>query len=42
MTRDITLYVSDIIENMDDAIEFVKGMSYETFVSDKRTNRAVV
>ena len=42
MTRTVGLYVKDIIQNMVDAEEFIQGLSYETFISDKKTFNAVV
>ena len=42
MKRDVSLYLSDIVQNMDDAIEYVKEMTYEQFVKDSRTVKAVV
>ena len=42
MTRNVTLYVKDIIQNMHDAEEFIQGLSYEAFASDKKTFNAVV
>jgi len=42
MTRSVALYVKDIIQNMLDAEEFIRGFSYETFISDKKTFNAVV
>ena len=42
MTRTIALYVKDIIQNMADAEEFIQGLSFETFISDKKTFNAVV
>ena len=42
MTRTVDLYVKDIIQNMVDAEEFIQGLSYETFISDKKTFNAVV
>lgn len=42
MTRNMTLYVKDIVQNMEDAEEFIQGFSYEAFVSDKKTLNAVV
>jgi len=42
MSRNITLYVKDILQNMLDAEEFIEGMSYEQFISDKRTLNAVL
>lgn len=31
MTRNMTLYVKDIVQNMEDAEEFIQGFSYEAF-----------
>lgn len=42
MNRDMTLYLKDIIQNMRDAEEFVQGVSYDEFSSDKKTFNAVV
>ena len=42
MTRSVKLYIKDIIQNMLDAEEFIQGLSYETFISDKKTFNAVV
>lgn len=42
MTRSAALYVKDIIQNMVDAEEFIQGLSYEIFISDKKTFNAVV
>ena len=42
MSRDIALYVKDILENMCDAEEFVQGLSYDQFAADKKTLNAVV
>jgi len=42
MTRTVDIYVKDIIQNMVDAEEFIQGLSYETFISDKKTFNAVV
>jgi uncharacterized protein with HEPN domain len=42
MTRDVALYISDIVENMDAAVRFIGPMTYEQFVADERTNYAVV
>ena len=41
MKRDIAIYIKDILENMELAEDFVKGMSYEDFVNDIKTNHAV-
>jgi uncharacterized protein with HEPN domain len=42
MKRTVDIYVKDIIQNMVDAEEFIQGLSYETFISDKKTFNAVV
>lgn len=42
MSRNVALYVKDILQNMQDAEEFVQGMSYEQFSGDKRTFNAVL
>ena len=42
MKRDITLYIGDIIENIDDAQRFIGGVTYESFIDDKKTVNAVI
>ena len=42
MSRNITLYIKDILQNMQDAIDFIGDMSYEQFVDDKKTLNAVL
>jgi uncharacterized protein with HEPN domain len=42
MTRDIRLFVQDILENMRIAEQFVGGMSLEQFCRDTKTSYAVV
>jgi uncharacterized protein with HEPN domain len=42
MTRAVELYISDILQQMEDALEFVQGMTYEQFVRDKKTINAVL
>lgn len=42
MTRTIVLYVRDMLQSMDDALDFVRGMSYEQFAADKKTLNAVL
>jgi uncharacterized protein with HEPN domain len=42
MTRDYTVYLSDIIENMDQAVSFIGEMSFEEFTADRKTVYAVV
>jgi len=42
MTRDISLYIRDILDNMQDAEEFIQGMAREQFENDKKTLNAVL
>jgi len=42
MTRNVLLYIKDILQNMQDAEEFIRNMSYEQFLGDKRTFNAAV
>lgn len=42
MSRDIGLYIRDIIRNMKEAEEFVQGMSQAEFAADKKTFNAVL
>jgi len=42
MTRNVLLYIKDILQNMQDAEEFIRNMTYEQFLGDKRTFNAVV
>lgn len=42
MIRNISLSIKDICQNMQDAEEFIYGLSYDQFVTDKRTFNAVV
>ena len=35
-------YVDDIIKAMDDALSFVRGITYDTFVKDRKTMYAVI
>lgn len=42
MTRAVVLYISDILQQMEDALEFVRGMTYEQFLRDKKTINAVL
>lgn len=35
MNRDISIYVKDILENMERAEHFAEGMEYEDFVNDE-------
>ncbi|GAB4388003.1 MAG: DUF86 domain-containing protein [Thermodesulfovibrionales bacterium] len=40
--REYRDYLNDIAESIDDAISFVKGMTYREFTADKKTINAVV
>jgi len=42
MTRNVALYVRDILQNMQDAEEFTHGLSYDEFAADKKTLNAVL
>ena len=42
MSRNITLYIKDILQNMSDAEDFISGMSYDEFTNDKKTLNAVL
>ncbi len=42
MTRDYRDYLDDILMSIDDACEFTKGMSFESFSADRKTCNAVV
>ncbi len=42
MSRDISLYIKDMLQNMRDAEEFIQGLSYDQFQSDKKTLNAVM
>ncbi len=42
MSRNIALYIKDILQNMSDAEDFISGMSYEEFSNDKKTLNAVM
>jgi len=42
MTRHVALYIKDILQNMQDAEQFIEGITYEQFVNDKKTFNAVV
>ncbi len=42
MKRDITLYLSDILTNMDEAQRFIGTMSFDEFTADRKTSYAVV
>lgn len=42
MNRDISIYVRDILENMERAERFVVEMTYEEFVKEEMANFAVI
>ena len=42
MKREVEDYIEDIVNAMGKAMDFVKGMSYEEFVEDDKTNFAVI
>ena len=42
MNRDATIYLSDIIENIDSAVQFISGLTFEQFIGDKKTVYAAV
>jgi uncharacterized protein with HEPN domain len=42
MSRNIPLYIKDILQNMLDAEDFIRGISYEQFADDKKTLNAVL
>jgi len=42
MKRDFTLYLVDIIDNVNDASGFISDLSYEQFMADKKTVNAVI
>lgn len=42
MNREISIYVKDILENMERAERFVEERSYEEFAEDEMANFAVM
>lgn len=42
MSRNVAVYLRDILQNMQDAREFIGDLSYEQFVKDKKSFNAVV
>ena len=42
MKRDFSIYIKDMLENIERAERFLGGMSYEEFVRDEKTNFAVI
>ena len=41
MKRDVLLFVKDVLSNIADVEEFVKGMDFNSFTQDKKTNYEV-
>jgi uncharacterized protein with HEPN domain len=37
MRREIKDYINDIVDSMNKAINFIKGMTYEQFIQDDKT-----
>lgn len=42
MKRDYILYLEDIVESIQNIENYVKGMSFESFIQDKKTIDAVI
>lgn len=42
MKRDISLYLKDMLENMEKAEKFTADMSYKDFIADEKTKYAIV
>lgn len=42
MSRNVVMYLRDILQSMRDAEEFTEGLSYDEFSRDKKTFNAVV
>lgn len=42
MTRDYTDYIDDILNSIEEIEEFIEGMDFETFNSDRKTINAVI
>jgi len=42
MTRDYIDYIDDILNSVEELEEFIEGMDYETFSSDRKTENAVI
>lgn len=42
MKRDVSIYIKDILENIGLVEKFTKGMNYDDFISDEKTNFAVL
>ena len=42
MKRDVSLYLADILENIDDTRQFISDLSFERFSGNKLVANAVV
>ncbi|MDI6788708.1 MAG: DUF86 domain-containing protein [Planctomycetota bacterium] len=42
MKRDISIYLKDAIENMEQAEAFIKNITYNKFAKDRKTHYAVI
>ena len=42
MNRNVAIYLRDMLENMRDAEDFVRAMTFERFTSDQKTVNAVL
>ena len=42
MKEEFLDYVDDIIKAMDDALSFVRGINYDTFIKDRKTMYAAI
>jgi len=42
MTRDYIDYIDDILNSVEEIEEFIYGMDYDTFSSDRKTENAVI
>lgn len=42
MKRDISIYIKDVLENIERIEIFINGMDYDDFAHDEKTNYAVI
>lgn len=42
MKRDISLYLKDMLENIEKAEKFTAAMNYKDFIADEKTKYAIV
>lgn len=42
MKKDDLIYIDQLIENLNDAVSFIDGMSLEQFTKDKKTQNATI